>query len=68
MIDCVDDVTVGYQGNFPVTEIDLLKGYIPKVVHFYVKRYSINDIPHDDEKISQWLQKCWDEKEDRLKR
>jgi lysocardiolipin and lysophospholipid acyltransferase len=67
LIDTVDDVTIGYEGKFPVTELDLLKGHIPKVVHFHVKRYNINEIPQEDEQIDQWLLKCWDEKENRLK-
>ncbi|CAF1066220.1 unnamed protein product [Adineta steineri] len=67
MIDTVDDVTIGYEGKFPITEIDLLKGYFPKVVHFHIKRYNINDLPQEDEKIAQWLQKCWDDKENQLK-
>ncbi|CAF0855490.1 unnamed protein product [Rotaria sp. Silwood1] len=67
IIDNVDDVTIGYEGNFPVTEFDLLKGVIPKVIHFHVKRFSINDLPQEDEKINQWLQNCWNEKENRLK-
>jgi lysocardiolipin and lysophospholipid acyltransferase len=67
MIDTVDDVTIGYEGDIPVTEIDLLKGHFPKVVHFHVKRYNINDLPKEDEQIGQWLQKTWDEKENRLK-
>ncbi|CAF0790157.1 unnamed protein product [Rotaria sordida] len=67
MIDNVDDVTIAYEGNFPVTELDLLKGVVPKVVHFHVKRYPINDLPQEDEKIGQWLQDCWNEKENRLK-
>ncbi|CAF1526821.1 unnamed protein product, partial [Adineta steineri] len=67
MIDTVDDVTIGYEGKFPITEIDLLKGYFPKVVHFHIKRYNINDLPQEDEKIAQWLQKCWNDKENQLK-
>ncbi len=67
MIDSIDDITIGYEGKFPITEIDLLKGYCPKVVHFHVKRYHINDLPKEDEQIGQWLEKCWDEKEIRLK-
>jgi len=67
IIDTVDDVTIGYEGNIPEAEIDLLKGYIPKVIHFHVKRYNVNDLPNEDEEIGQWLQKCWDEKENRLK-
>jgi hypothetical protein len=67
IIDTVDDITIGYEGNFPVTEFDLLKGHLPKVVHFHVKRYNINEIPNEDEQIDRWLLKCWDEKENRLK-
>jgi lysocardiolipin and lysophospholipid acyltransferase len=67
MIDTVDDITIGYEGNFPVTELDLLKGHLPKIVHFDVKRYNINEIPKEDEQIDQWLKTCWDEKENRLK-
>ncbi|CAF3924140.1 unnamed protein product, partial [Rotaria magnacalcarata] len=68
MIDNIDDVTIGYEGDFPITEFDLLKGVFPSVVHFHVKRYSINDLPQEDEKIGEWLQNCWDEKENRLKK
>jgi hypothetical protein len=67
LIDTVDDVTIAYEGDFPITELDILKGHIPKVVHFHIKRYNINDLPEEDEKIGEWLQKCWDEKEIRLK-
>ncbi len=67
IIDTVDDVTIGYEGNIPEAEIDLLKGYIPKIVHFHVKRYNINHLPKTDEEIGEWLQNCWDEKENRLK-
>ena len=67
MIDNVDDVTIGYEGDFPVTEVDFLKGCFPKIVHFHVKRYNINDLPQEDEQIGEWLEKCWDDKENRLK-
>jgi len=67
ILDAVDDVTIGYEGSIPATEIDLLRGYIPDAIHFHVKRYQINDIPHTNEQIGEWLQNRWDEKEDRLK-
>jgi hypothetical protein len=67
ILDAVDDVTIGYEGDIPEAEIDLLKGHIPKIVHFHVKRYDINDIPKTDEQIGQWLENCWDKKEDHLK-
>jgi lysocardiolipin and lysophospholipid acyltransferase len=67
IVDTVDDVTIGYEGEFPKTELDLLKGCFPKVVHFHVKRYKINELPTEDKQIGQWLEKLWDEKENRLK-
>ena len=67
ILDSVDDVTVGYEGHIPEREIDLLNGYIPKQVHFHIKRYMIKDLPKTDEEIGRWLENCWDEKETRLK-
>lgn len=67
IIDTIDDVTIGYEGKFPIAEVDLLKGYFPKIVHFHIKRYNVNDLPTEDEQIGEWLKKCWDEKETRLK-
>ncbi|UJR23718.1 hypothetical protein I4U23_026698 [Adineta vaga] len=67
IVDAIDDVTIGYEGQFPITELDLLKGRFPKVVHFHIKRYNINELPQDSEQIGDWLRKCWDEKENRLK-
>ncbi|CAF1241940.1 unnamed protein product [Adineta ricciae] len=67
ILDSVDDVTVGYEGHIPEREIDLLNGYIPKQVHFHIKRYMIKDLPKTDEEIGLWLENRWDEKETRLK-
>lgn len=67
ILDAVDDVTIGYEGAIPQAEVDLIKGHIPKAVHFHVKRYYINDLPKNDQDIGEWLQNCWDEKENRLK-
>jgi len=67
ILDTIDDVTIGYEGIIPEAEIDLIKGHIPKAVHFHVKRYNTNDIPKTDKEIGEWLQNCWDEKENRLK-
>jgi len=67
ILDTIDDVTIGYEGDIPEAEIDLLKGSIPKIVHFHVKRYNINDLPKTDEDIGQWLENVWDKKEDHLK-
>ncbi|CAF1607361.1 unnamed protein product [Adineta ricciae] len=67
IIDAIDDVTIGYEGKFPITELDLLKGLFPKIVHFHVKRHKLSEIPQDEQQIGDWLRKCWDDKENRLK-
>ncbi|CAF1293990.1 unnamed protein product [Adineta ricciae] len=66
IIDTVDDITIGYEGEISVTELDLLKGHFPKIIHFHIKRYDVNELPEEDEQVSEWLKKCWDEKENRL--
>ena len=66
-LDAVDDVTIGYEGNIPEGEIDLIKGHIPQAIHFHVKRYLIDDLPLSDDDLGYWLQNCWNEKETRLK-
>ena len=68
IIDAIDDVTIAYDGKFPITELDLLKGLFPKTVHFHVKRHKLNEIPQDEQQIGDWLRKCWDDKENRLKK
>lgn len=67
LIDTVDDITVAYEGNIPETEMDLITGRIPSVIHFHVKRYNVEDLPKTDEEIGTWLLTRWDEKENRLK-
>ena len=67
ILDTIDDVTVGYEGEIPEAEIDLLRGRVPRAIHFHVKRYNIEQLPRTDEEIGKWLQQIWDEKEDRLK-
>lgn len=67
LLDTIDDVTIGYEGSIPATELDFLNGEIPKTIHFHVKRYNVTDLPKTDEEIGEWLQKRWDEKENRLK-
>jgi lysocardiolipin and lysophospholipid acyltransferase len=66
ILDTVDDITIGYEGDIPQAEIDLLKGYIPQAVHFHVQRHNVNDLPQTDKEIGQWLEQTWNDKEDRL--
>lgn len=68
ILDSIDDVTVAYEGDFARNELDLLKGRIPRAVHFDVKRYDVKDLPVDDKEAGRWLQICWENKEERLKK
>lgn len=68
ILDAVDDVTVAYEGDFPKNELEMLKGRIPRVVHFNVKRYDVKELPTNDDEAAKWLQTLWDEKENRLQR
>ncbi|CAG5027901.1 unnamed protein product [Parnassius apollo] len=63
----VYDVTVAYD-NPANTELDLISGKIPEEVFFHLKRYSINDLPSDDEALKIWLNDRWQEKEYSLRK
>ncbi|KAL4702080.1 hypothetical protein ACJJTC_002279 [Scirpophaga incertulas] len=63
----VYDVTVAYDAPAQ-TEGDLLRGHRPKHVHFFVKRYAIEKIPHDESTLRIWLNNRWCEKETILQR
>ncbi|CAF3107039.1 unnamed protein product [Rotaria socialis] len=67
ILDAIDDVTIGYEGAIPEAEIDLLKGHIPSIIHFHVKRYELDTLPQTDEGIGEWLQSRWEQKEKHLK-
>lgn len=68
ILDAVDDVTIAYEGDFPKNELEMLKGRIPRAVHFNVKRYDVKDLPTTDDEAAKWLQTLWDEKENRLQK
>ncbi|CAI2735190.1 unnamed protein product [Schistosoma spindalis] len=74
----VYDVTVAYPDILPSPEINLIYGHIPHEVHYFVRRFYLNDlldITHDNQKLddetndklSKWLQNRWLEKENILK-
>jgi lysocardiolipin and lysophospholipid acyltransferase len=60
------DITIGYLGVIPQSEKDLLKGTLPKEVHYHVKHYPSSSLPSSDEGLSDWLKERWVEKEERL--
>ncbi|CAH0719946.1 unnamed protein product, partial [Brenthis ino] len=63
----VYDVTIAYDTPAQ-TEMDLLHGKMPKHVHFYFKRYAIEDLPFEEEELRIWLQDRWKEKNISLER
>ena len=66
-LDAIYDVTIAYPDAMPKTELDVMKGILPREVHFHVKCYDNKDIPEDQEELGEWLKDCWKEKETRLK-
>jgi len=67
-IDSIYDVTIGYPYNIAQGEKELVKGDVPKEVHFHLKKYSINEIPEDEKELVKWIHRVWKEKEERLKK
>merc|ERR1719354_606063 len=67
-IDSIYDVTIGYPYNIAQGEKELMKGDVPKEVHFHLKKYSINEIPEDEKELVKWIHRVWKEKEERLKK
>ncbi|KAL0880247.1 hypothetical protein ABMA27_002704 [Loxostege sticticalis] len=63
----VYDVAVAYDAPAQ-TEGDLLRGRLPKHVHFHVKRYPIEQIPRQEEDLRRWLNQRWSEKEVSLRK
>ena len=68
ILDTVHDVTIGYPVNLCYGEIDVLKGKFPKEVHVHIKRYHMKQIPSDSEKVNEWCQDKFKEKEKRLEK
>ncbi|CAF1656222.1 unnamed protein product, partial [Didymodactylos carnosus] len=66
IIDAVDDITVGYEGTYPLDEKEFFGGVIPKTVHFHCKRYRVSSLPNENTEIGEWLQTRWNEKEVQL--
>lgn len=66
-LDAVYDMTIAYPDVLPKTEIDVIKGIIPKEVHFHVNKYDDKDIPQELEGLEKWLRDRWTEKDERLK-
>ena len=81
MIDAVHDVTVAYRGGqIPENEIDFLNGKLPDEIHFYVRKFGLDEILDSnnnkaeglifltDQTLEEWLKQRWRIKENFLKK
>ena len=62
------NMAVGYVGNIPQNESDILAGCWPKEIHFCAETVPNSDIPQEEGEIADWLKQRWQEKEEQLKR
>ncbi|KAJ2550925.1 hypothetical protein EV175_003882 [Coemansia sp. RSA 1933] len=68
------DLTIGYEGlkkgDIPEDEYGLVSMYgkrvYPREVHIHVKRYAVSDIPDDDERFTEWMNRVYVEKDMRM--
>lgn len=67
-LDAVYDLTIAYPDYVPQSEVDLVRGKLPKEVHFHVKRIPATDVPKDDVMLRQWLENRWHHKEATLEK
>ena len=80
IIDSVQDVTIAYRGGYiPENELDFINGKLPKEIHFYIKRFTIDDVLNSNNNIQgltllndvileDWLKDRWRKKDDFLKK
>ena len=61
------DVTIGYPDALPKTEVEIVKGIMPREIHFHIKSYDDRDLPRDDKQLGQWCRDRWAEKEETRK-
>lgn len=65
-LDAVYDMTIAYPDVVPQSELDLLKGNMPREVHFLIEKILPESIPKDDTNLRVWLQRRWERKEKTL--
>ncbi|KAM9983787.1 hypothetical protein ACTFIY_000501 [Dictyostelium cf. discoideum] len=63
-IDCVYDLTIGYEGK--PTILSCISGTSPRVVNIHIKRYSLDEIPKDENQLQKWLFNRYREKDQML--
>ena len=62
-LDAVYDVTIAFPDILPKTEFDVIKGIMPREVHFHIRKFDNTDIPEEQDDLKQWLRDLWREKE-----
>lgn len=63
-LDAVYDTTIGYVDGVP-SIWQWARGDVPRVA-LHVRRYSIDELPQDEETLSHWLHTRWSEKDSLL--
>ncbi|CAI8052210.1 Lysocardiolipin acyltransferase 1 [Geodia barretti] len=61
------NVTVGYVGSIPENESDIVAGRWPREIHFCADTVPHSQIPSGEEELADWLNQCWQNKEEALK-
>lgn len=66
-LDAVYDVTLLYPDKVPQTEKEVLSGNIPEEVKFHIKRYATKDLPTNQDDLKIFLERLWENKEEKLR-
>eukprot|EP00056_Hartaetosiga_gracilis_P009739 m.140721 g.140721 ORF g.140721 m.140721 type:complete len:479 (-) comp13185_c1_seq2:5581-7017(-) len=70
LLDSVYDVTIDYE-EFAVderpSEASFVKWRLPPHISLYLRRYPIDDLPHTNDELIQWMRDRYIEKEELLK-
>lgn len=56
-------MTVAYSSTFPQNELELVRGNLPRKVHFHVRRYPPSEYPSTPEGLASWCRDRWVAKE-----
>jgi lysocardiolipin and lysophospholipid acyltransferase len=60
------NVTVGYVGSIPENESDIVAGRWPREIHFCADTVPHSQIPSGEVELAEWLNQCWQNKEEAL--
>ncbi|XP_014667098.1 PREDICTED: uncharacterized protein LOC106808766 [Priapulus caudatus] len=65
-LTAVHDMTIAYRGNFPESELDMIRGKFPEEVHVHISTFPDDILPLDDSGLQTWCKSRWQKKETRL--